>query len=366
MQLQCDRSSLLSAITTAAHAVASRGSGTDPATMLLSLGSGKLSVTASDQDLAITAVVDVGGGSDGSVLVPGKLLSDIVKALPDGEVLLAGDGDDVRIELGKSKFAVRCYKEPEPRPAELPGGQGVHIPAAGLASALKQVIGAASSDGTRPVLTGVLIEAKEDGTRFVATDSYRLAVRDLAGASGMLPVGSSAIVPARAMRELERLASGSGEVSLLIEDRAVTFAAGQVTVSSRLIEGSFPAYSQLLPKSFTGKLTVVRAELRDAVRRVRLVARDSTTPVRLGLADGSLSVGVATSDWGTASEEIDASYDGAETAVAFNPVYLLDGLEAAGGADDVVLSVNGAVKPATLTVPGGDEFCYLIMPVRTA
>jgi len=172
-------------------------------------------------------------------------------------------------------------------------------------------------------------------------------------------------VPSRALNELGRLLGQTTEVTLRLGQHDATFTAGGVAVTTRLIEGEFPNYRQLIPPSYPNKLTVGREALLDAVRRVKLLARDPTTPVRIALHHESIQLTVATTDWGTATEDVDAKYEGVEMTIAFNPAYLIDGVDAVTG-DEVVLSTLDQLKPATLRPTEGDDYLYLLMPVRVS
>ncbi|HYF45595.1 MAG TPA: DNA polymerase III subunit beta, partial [Acidimicrobiales bacterium] len=229
--------------------------------------------------------------------------------------------------------------------------------------ALRQVVLAASSEDSRPILTGVLLAAEEAGLRLVATDSYRLAVRDLPGTT-VLAEGQSVLVPSRALGELARLLADAGEVTLRLGEREASFAVGDVTLTTRLIEGEFPNYRGLIPSSHPNRLTVGREALLDAVRRVRLLARDST-PVRLVMKPDGLELVAVTQDVGQAHEELDAKFEGAELTVAFNPEYLSQGAEVTPG-DEVTLETVDALKPALLRSTESPDFLYLLMPVRVS
>ena len=193
-------------------------------------------------------------------------------------------------------------------------------PATGLAEALRQVVRAASSEDSRPILTGVLMAAEQGGLRLVATDSYRLAVRDLPGI-GVLPEGQKVLVPSRALAELQRLLSSAAKAVtapapaadegtdggtaaaavpaavLRLGDHDATFEVGPVKLTTRLIEGEFPNYRQLIPNDYPNRLIVGRDALLDAVRRVKLLARDATTPVRIALRPDGIELTVITPDW---------------------------------------------------------------------
>ena len=367
MKLRCERDNLLDALATAGRAAAGRAAGPGglPGTRL-NLSGDRLEVTGTDQDITISTEVSVAGLSDGVVVAPGRLLTDIVRALEPGAVLLQGDEEEFQISAGRSQFTLRPY-----RPGDFPSlsgasGPTVSLSTAGLAEALRQVVRAASSEDTRPVLTGVLMAAEAEGIRLVATDSYRLAVRDLPGAKGVLGEGQKVLVPSRALGELQRLLSGESEaVELHLGAHDIRFVIGNVKLTTRLIEGEFPPYRQLIPFNYPNRLVIGREAFLDAIRRVRLVARDATTPARVALRSGTVQLSVITTDWGQAVEEIDAKYEGAEMTIAFNPQYLAEGIEAVTG-EEVLLETIDALKPATLKPTDKADYVYLLMPVRVA
>ncbi|HET9075868.1 MAG TPA: DNA polymerase III subunit beta [Acidimicrobiales bacterium] len=366
MKFRCERDVLVEALGTAGRAAAGRG-GAMPILggVRLSVTGDSLEVTGTDLDLTITVATTVSGSADGVAVAPGRLITDIVRALEPGAVTLEADDEELRIASGRSHFTVRTHPAGDFPRLTPPSGDSVTLPAAGLTEALRQVTRAASSEESRPILTGVLMAAEEDGLRLVATDSYRLAVRDLSGA-GILAEGQKVLVPSRALNELLRLlGSSDGEVALRLGAHDATFAVGTVTLTTRLIEGEFPNYKALIPANYPNRLIVGREALLDAVRRVKLLARDATTPVRIALRPTGIELTVITTDWGTATEDVDAKYEGAEMTVAFNPNYLIEGVEAVTG-DEVALDTLDALKPATLRPTEGTEYLYLLMPVRVS
>jgi DNA polymerase-3 subunit beta len=365
VKLRCERDVLVEALSTAGRATAGRGGALPVLSGVRLETRGDLLVSVgTDLDLTISAETEVSGSADGVVVAPGRLVTDIVRALDPGAVTLEADDEDLRIASGRSQFSVRTHPAGDFPRLPAPTGETVTLPVEGLAEALRQVVRAASSEDSRPILTGVLMVAEADGLRLVSTDSYRLAVRDLAGV-GVLAADQKVLVPSRALNELGRLLAGSGDVALRLGQHDATFTAGSVALTTRLIEGEFPNYRQLIPASYPNQLTVGRDALLEAVRRVKLLARDPVTPVRIALRPDGIQLAVITPDWGTATEDVDAKYEGAEMTVAFNPAYLIDGIEAIAS-DEVILSTLDALKPATLRPTEADDYLYLLMPVRVA
>lgn len=362
MKFRCEREILADALTTAGRAATSR-TGTLPVLsgVRLDVDAETLTVTGTDLELTIRLAVPVHSDRPGSAVVPARLVGDIVKALPAGAVEVSLDDDEMSISAGRSQFSVRPLSLSD-YPAQVDTDAApVTLQSSEVADALRQVVRAASTDDARAVLTGVLIAAEDDGLRMVATDSYRLAVRDLPQSS-MLAVGQKVLVPGRALAELQRILSGHDELAVRLGAREAVFEAGTTRLTTRLIEGEYPNYRNLLPSSYPNTLTVGRDALLEALRRVKILAQDST-PVRLTLGGDTLQLTAITQDVGNAHEEIDAAYDGAEMTVAFNPDYLAAGVDAVEG-DEVSLATMDPMKPAVLRGVGHEDYLYLLMPVR--
>jgi DNA polymerase-3 subunit beta len=297
---------------------------------------------------------------EGTVLVPARLLADMVKSLSDAPVDFDADQGQARISCAAYEGSLRLLPAEDFPSLQAPAGTTVVVEAPRFAEAVSQVARAASRDEARPVLTGVLLEVNREGVTLVATDSYRLAVRELtATAEGE----AKAIVPERAMSEAGRAASAEekGDVELYLDASQVSFRVGALALTSRLIEGEFPNYRQLLPEAYESRLSVGRQLLIDAVRRVGLLARD-TTPVRMEFNALGVRLSSSSPDLGQAVEAVEAKYEGEDVTAAFNPNYLADGLAAAVG-DSVRLEVRDGLKPG-IVKGEGEEFTYLVMPVR--
>ena len=362
MKFRCEREILADALTTAGRAATSR-TGTLPVLsgVRLDVDAETLTVTGTDLELTIRLSVPVHSDRPGSAVVPARLVGDIVKALPAGAVEVSLEDDEMAISAGRSQFSVRPLSLSD-YPAQVDtDAEPVTLQSAQVADALRQVVRAASTDDARAVLTGVLIAAEDDGLKMVATDSYRLAVRDLPQSS-MLAAGQKVLVPGRALAELQRILSGDAELTVRLGAREAVFEAGGTRLTTRLIEGEYPNYRNLLPSSYPNLLTVGREALLESLRRVKILAQDST-PVRLTLGGGTLQLTAITQDVGNAHEEIDATYEGAEMTVAFNPDYLAAGIDAVEG-DEVTLATMDPMKPAVLRGVGHDDYLYLLMPVR--
>lgn len=367
MKFRAERDALLAALTTAGRAAATRGGAIQALTGVhLSLDGDRLTLTGTDLDLTMQVDLDLTGLEPGSCVVPGRLATDIVRSLEPGAVTVATERDEATISSGRSQFGLRLFPAEEflrvpSAPAE---GEAVVLDAAALVAALHQVIPAASRDDARPILTGVLFEAVENGVRVVATDSYRLALRDLAGTT-MLGADQKVLIPARSLGELARILDSAEKVEVRFGDDNAYFAVGDFRLTTRLIEGEFPNYGQLIPSAYPNRLVVAKDALLDAAKRVKLLARDAA-PVRMSLTSGGIELAAITQDVGQAKEEVDARYEGAEMTVAFNPDFLVAGVDVCPG-DEVVIELLDALKPATVrSTEADDGFLYLLMPVRVS
>jgi DNA polymerase-3 subunit beta len=366
VKFRCERDVLVEALGIAGRAGATKGIGSAVvAGVHLRLDGDVLRLAGVDRDLTIQTQITVSGTTDGDAVLPSRLAVDIVRSLDAGAVVVElSDEDVVRIASGRSQFTVRSLPVDEFPRVSPPAGDPVTLEAPVLAAALRQVVRAASTDNDRPVLTGVLMAATDTGLRLVATDSYRLAVRDLPG-STVLAAGQKVLLPSRALAELQRLLGGGTEVVLRLGEFEAHFEVGPTRLTTRLLEGDYPNYANLIPKGSPNRLVVGRDALLDAVRRVRLMTRDATTPVRLALRPDGVELTVITPDLGQATEDVDAKYEGTEFTIAFNPAYLSDGVEAIEG-DEVSIETQDAGKPATIRATEGPDYLYLLMPVKVS
>jgi DNA polymerase III subunit beta len=363
VKFRCERDALVEAFGSAARAVANRTALPVLSGVRLQLQGDMLHLAGSDLDLTIEVSVGVTGSVDGVCVIPARLGSEILRAVEPGAVTITVDGDQAKIEAGRSVFNVRTLPAEEFPKLLTPTASAITIGSKELADALKQVIPAASHDDARPILTGVLLASEAGGLRIAATDSYRLAVRDLPG-TAVLGEGQTVLVPGRALAELTRMTSGSDTVTLRLGEREASFEVGSAVLTTRLIEGQYPAYRNLIPASLPNKLLLSRAALLDALKRVRLLARDAT-PVRLRMAAGAVELIAIAQDVGQATEDVEATYTGSDLTVAFNPEFLLAGVELVQG-DEITLETTDALKQAVLRGVDRPDYLYLLMPVRVS
>jgi DNA polymerase III subunit beta len=361
LKFRCDRDAFSEALQVVQRGVSSRpGIPALTGVLMETSADGTLTLTTTDLEVSARLTVEVQAQEEGTALVPARLLADTVKSLSDAPVELDSDQGQAWIRCAAYEGALRLLPAEDFPSLQPPAGTRVVAPAQRFAEAVGQVARAASRDEARPVLTGVLVEVSREGLTLASTDSYRLAVRELvATASGE----GRAIVPERALSEAGRAAAAleKGDVELYVDQSQASFHIGDLTLTSRLIEGEFPNYRQLLPEAYESSLVASRQQLMDAVRRVGLLARD-TSPVRLEFNALGVKLSSSSPDLGQAVEAVEARYEGEEITAAFNPNYLADGLAAATG-ESVRLEVRDGLKPGVVRGEG-DEFTYLVMPVR--
>ena len=253
----------------------------------------------------------------------------------------------MELTAGSARFHLRTLPaEDFPRLPEFEG-EAAKLPAEPLAETIDRVARAASRDEVRPILTGVLVQAEGATLTMVATDSYRLSVKHTE-LERALPEPIEANVPARALRELARIIAQEGpdEVSISLARNQAVFQAGSVVLFSRLIEGQFPSWRQLIPESFEHEVRLPRTELVEVARRVSQLAQRNA-PLRFAFAEGELTVAAETPEVGDASEALPAPYSGEPLEIAFNPQFLIEGLESVEG-DELAIKLSSPLRPGLL------------------
>ncbi len=326
--------------------------------------SGRLELSATDMELSLRASVDAAVASSGDVVVPGRLLLEIVRALPAGDVTLEHRPEEALLEVicGSASYRLNTYStEDFPRLPDVSGATTHAVEAKALLATIARVGRSASRDESRPVLTGVLVRFEPGKLVMAATDSYRLAVKETA-AGGELP-DLEAIIPARALQELSRLAGGADEIGLAVLDNHVAFSAGGAWLTSRRIDGQFPNYRQLIPEQFEHIVELPREEILDAVRRVALMAQRNS-PIRVRFSTGEITVSAQTQDVGEARESLPAPFTAETLEIGFNAEFLRDGLDSIES-PTLRFKLISPLRPAVLEGEG-DDYTYLIMPIRLA
>jgi DNA polymerase-3 subunit beta len=366
MKISTGRDALFAQLQTVTRAASTRSAIQALSGVQVLAGSGGIELRATDMEIGLRVPVDGEVVREGAAVLPARLLVDVVRALPGTDVTLELRPAELDVELkgGNATFHIRTLRlEDFPPFPEAEEGTRVQVPAAAFVETIAKVQRSASRDETRPVLTGIYVSASDDELRMVATDSYRLAVKETKLESPL--VGTvEANVPARALSELTRIAGATEADALAVSVRTnqVVFEIGGTVLSSRLIDGQFPNYRQLLPDAYEHELRLAAGEVGDVVRRISLLAQKNA-PLRLAFAEGELTVSARTPDIGEASETVPVPFNGEPLEIGFNPDFLRDGLESLDGAD-VMLKLISPLRPGLLSSADDSGFQYLLMPIR--
>ncbi|WP_354699747.1 Beta sliding clamp [Paraconexibacter sp. AEG42_29] len=366
MKLSTTSQQLLGQLQTASRVASTRSAVQALSGVQLDAAGTTVELRATDMELALRVPLEATVEREGTVVLPARLLLDVARQLPTGPVSLElrAAEQDVEIIAGPARFHLRTLRAEDFPPLPTPGGDSVvQVPALPLDATIDRVERSASKDETRPILTGVLVSASGTQLRMVATDSYRLSVKETVLEAPL--VGElEANVPVRALQELRRLIAGSDDpdVRITVRENQIIFEHGAATLSSRLIDGQFPNYRQLLPDTYEHELHVPGDELAGVVKRISLMAQKNA-PLRLSFTEGQLTVSARTPDVGEASEPLPIPFTGEAFEIGFNPEYLKDGLDSVGS-DDVVLKLISPLRPGLIESGDGSGFLYLIMPIR--
>jgi DNA polymerase-3 subunit beta len=323
---------------------------------------GELRLAATDMELSLRATLEADVGGEGEAVVPGRLLLDIVRSLPESEVSIEQQtGESVlAVTCGAASYRIHTYAaEDFPRLPEIDAARLHPVDRDVLVDTIGRVGRSASRDESRPVLTGILVRFEPGKIVMAATDSYRLAVKETPSESALPDL--EAIIPARALQELGRL--DVTELQLGVYENHVVFGGEGDWLTTRRIDGQFPNYRQLLPEQFEHELQLPREELLDVVRRVSVMAQRNS-PLRLRFAEGELTVSAQTQDIGEARESLPAAFAADPLEIGFNADFLRDGLESVES-PTVTLKLISPLRPAVLEGETAD-YTYLIMPIRLA
>ena len=364
LNVTCPRDELARALGIVSRGVSTRTTVQILAGILLHASGGKLELAATDMELSLRTSIDIAGASEGSVVVPGRLLLDLARLLPAAEVTIEHKPEEAAVEIrsGSATYRLHTYNaEDFPRLPDAEAAERHEVDRETLLETISRVSRSASRDESRPVLTGVLMKFEPGKLVMAATDSYRLSVKETA-IEGTVPE-LEAIVPARALQELARVAQAGERIELGLHENQVIFSTGDALLTTRRIDGQFPNYKQLVPEAFDHELALPREELLDVVRRVSVMAQRNS-PLRLRFGDGELTVSAQTQDVGEARESLPVSFGGEPLEIGFNAEFLRDGLESVDS-DSVTFKLISPLRPA-VREGETDDYVYLIMPIRLA
>jgi DNA polymerase-3 subunit beta len=362
LRAKCQRNDLARAVSVVGRVASTAGSVQVLTGVLVSANEGVISIAATDMQLAARMRVDAIVEQEGRIVVPARLLQDIVRSLPDEDVYLdeKAGGRTLQLKCGSATFSLRTFS-PDDFP-QLPDPQGAarfEVDAQRFIATANRVARAASRDESRPVLRGVLV--KIDGNRLtvVGTDAYRLALQETQVESTASEF--DAIVPARGLQELARIGGSADRIEVATTPNHVMFTVGDIWLMSRKIDGVFPDHSQLIPQEFAYNVLLPRRELLEVVTRIAVMAQRNS-PLRMHFEAGEATVSVETPDVGEATDTLPILFDQEPLTIGFNATFVREGLEAVE-ADELYFRAINPLRPVILSAPD-DGFTYLIMPIR--
>jgi DNA polymerase-3 subunit beta len=364
MKFTTTKQALVEALGIANKAVSSRSSIQVLSGILVDVRQDGIMLSATDMEISIKVPLQGRAEQPGSLVVPARIATDIARSLPIGDVVVEQKAGETQVEIKAGESVFSLHSLPAADFPQLPvfSGEGFTIEKELFLETVDRVAPSASRDETRPVLTGVLIQFEQSAVQMVATDSYRLSVKDTSVVS-TVPDKLQVIVPARTLLELSKIASGTNDDSLTIEptENQVLFQAGGISLISRLIDGQFPNYRQLIPETFDYEVAIDHDELLDAIRRIGLLAQKNA-PLRLRFADNTLTVSAESQDVGKAEESLPIQFSGEELQIGFNPEFLEAGV-ASIKEETVYLRLISPLRPG-LVKGKAEDYLYLVMPIR--
>jgi DNA polymerase-3 subunit beta len=362
IKVVCSRDELVQKLSVVSRAVSTRTTVLVLGGVLIRAENGRLHLSATDMELSLRTSFEAQVDAEGGVVVPGRMLVELARLLPDDEVQIEHRAEEgvVRVDSGSYSSRLHTYNvEDFPRLPDVDAIGTFSVDKEALLDTVGRVSRSASRDESRPVLTGILARFEGGKLIMAATDSYRLSVKETPLEGGAPEL--EAIIPARALQEVSRIAQAAGSLELGVHENQVVFVADDVTLTTRRIEGQFPNYRQLIPEAFEHTVTLPRSEVLEIVRRVGVMAQRNS-PLRLRFAEGELTVSSQTQDVGEARESLPAAFTGEPLEIGFNAEYLREGFESVSS-DDVHVKLISPLRPAV--IQGDDEdFTYLVMPIR--
>ena len=365
MKITCSREELTQKLAIVSRGVSTRTAVQILGGILLNAEGGQLTLAATDMELSLRASLEAQVEGDGAVVVPGRLLVELVRLLPETDVTIEQRAEESVIHVSSGSFESRLNTFTAEDFPRLPDAESLErhtVDRDALLETIARVGRSASRDESRPVLTGVLVRFEPGKLVMAATDSYRLSVKETS-LEGSVPE-LEAIVPARALAELARIGQGAEQIELGVHENQVVFGVDGVWLTTRRIDGQFPNYKQLIPESFDHELPLPRDEVLDVVRRIAVMAQRNS-PLRLRFAEGQLTVSARTQDVGEAEESLPVPFSGETLEIGFNAEFLRDGIESVTG-ETIRFRLISPLRPCVLQAEGADDFLYLIMPIRLA
>lgn len=327
-------------------------------------GGGGSTLTATDLETAIREPIELSVQEEGKLSIPARKLFEIVKEV-EGDISLSSDGDWLRVKAGASNFRLACLS-PDDFPVwpEMEEADEVRIEARTLAEIIEKTIYAAGESDTRYTLNGLLFHFVPDGNELnvVGTDGHRMAV--IKRTLGAVPSEEKKlIVPRKAAAELRKFLDMDGDAVALFGQNHALFKAGEVEFLARLIEGTYPNYSQVLPENNDKKVTADRDGLMRAMRRVSIMSRERSSAIKVDFTENLMTLSSSNPDLGEARDELAIEYSGEELSMGFNARYFLDALGSMS-AEKVTLELQDPLSPTLIKEEGNEDYRCVVMPMR--
>ncbi|MCK4777338.1 MAG: DNA polymerase III subunit beta [Actinomycetia bacterium] len=363
MLFKCLKSDLQAALQEVVKAVSIRTTLPILTGILFKVSEQRLVMKATDLEISIIKEMEIKGVEEGELVIPARTILEIIKSLPEGVVEFKMKKSEGKVEIKSEKisYEVNTFTSEDFPKVERKDKNGLfEIKAKRLKEGIGQVIKAISKDETRPVLTGVLMYISSDGYKMVATDSYRLSIRECKEKI-KTKEDKKVLIPGRALGELSKLLKDEEKVGFLLEENSVIWDLESTQLQTRIIEGNFPDYTQLLPKEVKTNLEVNKEKLLNSIKRVSIVSRED--PLKIKIEKDKITITAESKDIGKAVEEIDAKIKGDPLEIAFNPGYIVDGIEGVAG-EIISLEIQDKLKPCAIKGKEGKEYIYVVMPVR--
>jgi len=365
MKIVCQKDVLSKAVGLAQSAVSNKTTLAILGNLLFEVEKGSVHVMGTDLEIGLKVKVEAEVVQTGSVTIPAKKLSEIIRECPDGEIEITVDANHrIHIQSGKTSFKiVGLARDEYPNLPQVKDEKGIEIPSGAFLEMIQKAMVSISNDDTRHILNGALLQVEGNEVRMVSTDSHRLTYvkRAIEGKNAK----HSAIIPQKALSELSKILDSSADlVKVSFSDNQIFFEKGTTILVSRLIDGTYPNYEQVIPKKNDQTLVADSDALLKAVRRVGILASEKSSPIKLTLKADSLIIQSNTPDLGEAEEELGVAYAGPEMTLAYNARYLQDCLKVIGNAK-VEIKLSTPLNPALLVPPGADgSYLYVVMPMR--
>lgn len=366
MKILCTKDNLLTGVQVVQRAVSAKSTLPILSGIFLKTTNDRLFFNATDLDLGITYSVPIQTYEEGSIVVPARIFTEIVRRLPDSTIEINTEGNsNITINYHPSKITVNCM-DPEEFPIipEIDENISVTILSSVFKNIVKQVSFSTSNDENRPIFTGILLIIEHDTIKMIATDTHRMAYRSGNLENSIDDIFQS-IIPAKALIEVSRLIQEDDEVlKIVLNEKQVLFKFGELTLISRLIDGQFPNYKQVIPTSCKTKIRVNTKQLLASAERAALLAKDGSNIIKLKVEENNLVLKSNSAELGNVHEEIPIDIQGEQTQIAFNSRYLIDVLKVIDS-EEIILELTGSLSPGVVRPIEVNNYLYLILPVRT-